>query len=277
MDGIADYVFIRPLAEGNHGQYYLATPPPRLGLEASGVVVKVVAGQTTSETFNKATRELKAFAAVRSPYLVRLFDAGQQAGTFFYAMEWLERGSLAAPASELSKDAARKAVADVARAAHALHEAGIVHQDIAPENVLLTEDGGRLADLGLAKVLQPGVTVTSLGSRSIGAVEYVDPAMLAGGQPSRLTDVYSLGMTLHRALAGTGMFGDIGSSQPMMAMRAVLAGTPKLDPSLSTQEAALIKACVDPDLSHRPRTALEVAERIDALPVPAGSLPAAAG
>jgi serine/threonine protein kinase len=277
VDGIADYVFIRPLNEGNHGQYYLAKPPARLGLEATNVVVKVVAGQTTQETFSKATRELKAFAAVRSPYLVRLYDAGQQTGTFFYAMEWLERGSLAAPSSELTKDAARKAVADVARAAHALHEAGIVHQDIAPENVLLADDGGRLADLGLAKVLQPGVTVTSLGSRSIGAVEYVDPAMLAGGQPSRQTDVYSLGMTLHRALAGVGMFGDISSAAPMMAMRAVLAGTPKLDPALGPDEAALIKACIDPDLSRRPRTALEVAERIDALPVPAGSLPAAAG
>jgi eukaryotic-like serine/threonine-protein kinase len=277
VDGIADYVFIRPLNEGNHGQYYLAKPPARLGLEATNVVVKVVAGQTTQETFSKATRELKAFAAVRSPYLVRLYDAGQQTGTFFYAMEWLERGSLAAPSSELTKDAARKAVADVARAAHALHEAGIVHQDIAPENVLLAEDGGRLADLGLAKVLQPGVTVTSLGSRSIGAVEYVDPARLAGGQPSRQTDVYSLGMTLHRALAGVGMFGDISSAAPMMAMRAVLAGTPKLDPALGPDEAALIKACIDPDLSRRPRTALEVAERIDALPVPAGSLPAAAG
>lgn len=277
MDGIADYRFIRPLGEGNHGSYYLATPPPRLGLDATSVVVKVVAGQTTSDTFTRATRELKAFAAVRSPYLVRLYDAGQQAGTFFYAMEWLERGSLAEPAGELSKDAARKAVADVARAAHALHEAGIVHQDIAPENVLLTADGGRLADLGLAKVLQPGVTVTSIGSRSIGAVEFVDPAMLAGGQPSRLTDVYSLGMTLHRALAGSGMFGEIPADQPMMAMRAVLAGSPKADPSLAPAEAALIKACVDPDLSRRPRTALEVAERIDALPVPAGSLPARTG
>jgi eukaryotic-like serine/threonine-protein kinase len=275
VDAIADYKFIRPLGEGNHGSYYLATPPPRLGLDATSVVVKVVAGQTTSETFTRATRELKAFAAVRSPYLVRLYDAGQQAGTFFYAMEWLERGSLAEPAGELSKDAARRAVADVARAAHALHEAGIVHQDIAPENVLLTADGGRLADLGLAKVLQPGVTVTSIGSRSIGAVEFVDPAMLAGGQPSRLTDVYSLGMTLHRALAGSGMFGEI-PDQPMMAMRAVLAGSPKADPSLDPAEAALIKACVDPDLSRRPRTALEVAERIDALPVPTGSLPARA-
>ncbi len=274
MDGIADYSFIRPLAEGNHGRYYLAVPPPRLGLEAESVVVKVVAGQTTSETFTRATRELKAFAAVRSPYLVRLYDAGQQAGVFFYAMEWLARGSLAEPNEELSKDAARKAVADVARAAHALHEAGIVHQDIAPENVLLTADGGRLADLGLAKVLQPGVTVTSIGSRSISAVEFVDPAMLAGGQPSRLSDVYSLGMTLHRALSGHGMFGVIPSDQPMMAMRAVLAGSPKVDPALGTAAAELIRACVDPELSHRPRTAREVAERIDALPVPAGTLPA---
>ncbi len=280
MEGIADYTFIRPLGEGNHGRYYLAVPPPRLGLEASAVVVKVVAGQTTSDTFTRATRELKAFAAVRSPYLVKLFDAGQQAGTFFYAMEWLERGSLAEPAGELSKEDARKAVADAARAAHALHEAGIVHQDIAPENVLLAPDGGRLADLGLAKVLQPGVTVTSIGSRSIGAVEYVDPAMLAGGQPSRLTDVYSIGMTLHRALSGQGMFGEIPADKPMMAMRAVLAGNPKVDSSLGPQAAGLIRSCVDPDLSNRPRTAQEVAERIDALPAQPGVVPvraAAAG
>jgi serine/threonine protein kinase len=274
VDGIADYTFIRSLREGNHGQYYLAVPPPRLGLDDTNVVVKIAAGQATAETFRLATRELKAFAAVRSPYLVRLYDAGQQTGTFFYAMEWLERGSLAEPAYELSKDEARKAVADVARAAHALHEAGIVHQDIAPENVLLTGDGGRLADLGLAKVLQPGVTVTSIGRRSYGAVEFVDPAMLVGGQPSRLTDVYSLGATLHRALAGKGLFGDIPDDQPMMAMRAVLAGSPKMDPSLKPEEAALIKACIDPDLSRRPRTALEVADKIDALPVPTGTLPA---
>ena len=122
-------------------------------------------------------------------------------------------------------------------------------------------------------MLQPGVTVTSIGSRSIGAGEFVDPAMLAGGAPSRLTDVYSIGMTLHRALAGRGMFGEIPSDQPMMAMRAVLAGSPKIDPSLGPDEAALIKACVDPDLANRPRTAQDVADRIEALPPQSGLVP----
>jgi serine/threonine protein kinase len=266
--GIADYVFVRPLGDGNHGTYHLARPPARLKVDAEFVVVKVLAGQTTADTFRRATRELKAFAAVRSPYLVRLFDAGQQGGTFFYAMEWLPKGSLAAPAEPVDKAEVLRAVAHAARAAHDLHEAGIVHRDINPDNVLLAADGGRLADLGLAQVLQPGVAVTGIGR--VESVEYVDPIVLGGGGPSRLTDVYGLGMTLHRALAGVGMFGAIPADQPMMAMRAVLSRSPAPAPSLSTEEAALVTACVNGDLAQRPRTALEVAERIEALPAAQG-------
>jgi serine/threonine protein kinase len=262
--GIADYVFVRPLGDGNHGTYHLAVPPARLKLDAEYVVVKVLAGQTTADTFRRATRELKAFAAVRSPYLVRLFDAGQQGGTFFYAMEWLPRGSLAVPAGPVSRAEALRAVAHAARAAHDLHEAGIVHRDINPDNVLLAADGGRLADLGLAQVLQPGVAVTGIGR--VESVEYVDPVVLGGGLPSRVTDVYGLGMTLHRALAGVGMFGEIPSDQPMMAMRAVLSRSPAAADSLSPEEAALVEACVSGDFAQRPHTALDVAERIEALP-----------
>ncbi len=268
-NGIADYVFVRALGDGNHGTYHLATPPARLRLDSEFVVVKVLAGQTTADTFRRATRELKAFAAVRSPYLVRLFDAGQQGGTFFYAMEWLPKGSLADPAAPIGKVEALRAVACAARAAHDLHEAGIVHRDINPDNVLLADDGGRLADLGLAQVLQPGVAVTGIGR--VESVEYIDPVVLGGGQPSRLTDVYGLGMTLHRALTGTGMFGDIPGDQPMMAMRAVLSRNPVASPTLGPEELALVTACVSGDFAQRPRTALEVAERIDALPAMRGA------
>jgi serine/threonine protein kinase len=262
--GIADYVFVRDLGDGNHGSYHLARPPARLTLDSEFVVIKVLAGQTTADTFRRATRELKAFAAVRSPYLVRLFDAGQQGGTFFYAMEWLPKGSLAAPSEPVSRPEALRAVACAARAAHDLHEAGIVHRDISPDNVLLADDGGRLADLGLAQVLQPGVAVTGIGR--VETVEYIDPVVLGGGQPSRLTDIYGLGMTLHRALTGTGMFGDIPADQPMMAMRAVLSRSPAPADGLSPEERQLIEACVSGDFDQRPRTAMEVAERIDALP-----------
>jgi serine/threonine protein kinase len=267
--GIADYVFVRSLGEGNHGTYHLATPPARLRLDSEYVVVKVLVGQTTADTFRRATRELKSFAAVRSPHLVRLFDAGQQGGTFFYAMEWLPRGSLADPAEPVSRPDVLRAVADAARAAHDLHEAGIVHRDINPDNVLLADDGGRLADLGLAQVLQPGVAVTGIGR--VESVEYIDPVVLGGGQPSRLTDVYGIGMTLHRALAGVGMLGDIPADQPMMAMRAVLSRSPVAAASLSAEERALVEACVSGDLAERPRTALEAAERIEALPALSGA------
>jgi serine/threonine protein kinase len=267
--GIADYVFVRPLGDGNHGTYHLAKPPARLKLDSEYVVVKVLAGQTTADTFRRATRELKAFAAVRSPYLVRLFDAGQQGGTFFYAMEWLPKGSVAAPTDAITRVEALRAVACAARAAHDLHEAGIVHRDINPDNVLIADDGGRLADLGLAQVLQPGVAVTGIGR--VESVEYIDPVVLGGGQPSRLTDVYGIGMTLHRAISGEGMFGDIASDQPMMAMRAVLSRSPSPSQALTPEETALVEACVSGDFAQRPRTALDVAERIEALPALKGA------
>ena len=74
-----------------------------------------------------------------------------------------------------------RALAAAARAAAALHAAGIAHRDIKPGNVLLHPDGGRLSDLGLAQVFTEGVTVTGMGG--LDAIEYVDPALLLGGRP----------------------------------------------------------------------------------------------
>jgi serine/threonine protein kinase len=261
--GIADYRFIRMIGAGNHGVFYLAARPARLPVDSEFVAVKVLSGASRQDTFRRALRELAAFAAVTSPYLVTLYDAGQQDHDLYYSMEYLTGGSLAAPAEPLTRRAAIAAVASAARAAHALHEAGIAHNDIKPGNVLLHADGGKLADLGLSHALTPGLTVTGLGSTA--SVEFIDPAVIRGEAPSRASDVYALGVTLHWALAGTGLYGELPPDNTLVAMRRVLSREPVIAPSLDTQAQAVIAEAISQDPAVRPPTALQLAEKIEAL------------
>src|ERR1022692_4168065 len=95
---IADYTFIRRLGAGSHGVFYLARRPARLQASGEFVAVKVMSGGSSQDVFRRAARELAAFAAVSSPYLVSLYDAGQQGEQIYYSMEYLPGGSLAHPA-----------------------------------------------------------------------------------------------------------------------------------------------------------------------------------
>jgi eukaryotic-like serine/threonine-protein kinase len=261
--GIADYQFIRKLGAGNHGVFYLANRPERLHIDADLVAVKVLTGSNSQDTFRRATRELAAFAAVRSPYLVTLYDAGQQGDDLYYSMEYLPAGSLADGADSLRPAQVLGAVADAARAADALHEAGIAHNDIKPGNIMLHETGAKLSDLGLSQLLTPGLTITGLGTA--GSVEYLDPAIIRGEVPSRATDIYALGASLHRALTGTGLYGDLPSDNTMVAMRRVLGHAPVVSDNLPADVRAVIAAAVDPDPKARPNTAAELADKIDAI------------
>ncbi|MFC6083816.1 protein kinase domain-containing protein [Sphaerisporangium aureirubrum] len=243
MDGIADYEFVRPLGAGNHGEFFLARRPQRLPVPDEHVVVKVVGG-TGDEAFRRATRELKAFARVRSPFLVTLYDAGQQDGVFYYSMEYVPGGPLSGPAEKPSREHALRAVACAARAAQALHEEGIVHRDITPGNVLLTSDGGKLADLGLSQVLTPGATITGMGG--LGSVEFTDPGILQGDKPSPAGDVWSLGATVHWAVTGHGLYGDLPTHDPLLTLRKIYSTPPSLSAGLDTGLRDLITTCIGP-------------------------------
>jgi eukaryotic-like serine/threonine-protein kinase len=261
--GIADYRFVRVLGAGNHGVFYLANRPERLHIDADLVAVKVLSGSNSQDTFRRATRELAAFAAVRSPYLVTLYDAGQQGEDLYYSMEYLPAGSLADAAGSLTPRQVLTAVSNAARAAHALHEAGIAHNDIKPANVMLHDTGAKLSDLGLSQLLTPGLTITGLGSAE--SVEFLDPAVIRGEMPSRATDVFALAATLHRALTGYGMYGDLPSDNTMVAMRRVLSNEPAVDSMLSENIRNLIASSIDADPKKRPATAAEFADRIDSM------------
>jgi eukaryotic-like serine/threonine-protein kinase len=265
---IADYVIVRQLGEGNHGRYYLARPPARLELAEEFVALKVFGDRVGELAYERGVRELRAFAAVRSPYLVTVYDAVLE-DTFAYAMRYFPLGSLAAPARPLGRGQVHRALEHAARAAHALHEAGMAHSDIKPANVLLVEDeeagggiGGRLSDLGLARFMAPGTTLTSMGRAS--SVEYLDPDIIGGARPSRRTEIWALGATVHRALAGTGLYGELPDAQPLLAIRKVLGAQPQVDPALRPDAAELVRLCLAPDDRRLP-TAEAVADRLAAL------------
>src|SRR5258707_6132615 len=167
-------------------------------------------------------------------------------------MEYLPAGWLADAIGSMPPGQVLAAVADAARAAHALHEAGIAHNDIKPGNVLLHDSHAKLSDLGLSQLLTPGLTITGLGSA--GSVESLDPAIIGGEMASRATDIYALGATLHRALAGIGLYGDLPSDNTMVAMRRVLSHPPTVSPNLAAEVRDIIAAATDPDPKARPNT-----------------------
>ena len=263
MDGIADYRFVRSLGEGGHGAFYLARPPTRLQVDSEYVGIKVLAGASNADNLRRATRELRAFAAATSPFLVTLLDAGRQDDMFFYAMEYCALGSLAEPNRPLDRREVIVALAQTARGAHALHEAGLIHRGIKPANVLLHESGARLADLGLVQALSPTANMTGLGSLS--AVEYTEPTLLSGEAASPANDIWSLGVTLHRALTGEGIYGVMPDNDPLLCVRKVLSEPPTISPALSTAEAAVVARCLETDPAARPSSAAALADELEAL------------
>ena len=263
LETIADYRLIRHIGEGSHGDIYLATPPSRLGLGVEHVAVKVLRALTNDDAFRRTSRELRTFAAVKSPYLVGLYDAGQDGGSFFYAMEYFTLGSVEKPSRPLDRAETIRALAHAARAAHALHEAGVAHRAIKPGNVLIHEEGAKLSDLGLAQTFEPGKTTTGLGG--VESVEYMDPSVLRGERASRATDIWSLGMTLHRALSGHGVYGELSGSDPLLTIRTVLTSEPELSNELSDHERRVVSTALAPDPADRQSTADELADQIEAL------------
>jgi serine/threonine protein kinase len=267
VDRIADYSFIRLLDEGDHGTFYLARPPERLGTHAEYAAVKVWSTAATPASVRKAVHELKHFAAaarVGSEYLVQLYDAGQEDEVFFCSMEYLPLGSLASAATALARADILRAMAHAARGAHALHEAGMAHRNIKPSNILLHEKGAKLSDLGLVQIMAPGLTITGIGA--VDSIEYLDPGIVGRRErPSRASDIWSLGATLHRALTGAGIYGELADNDPLYAARTLLSERPMLDAALQPAERELVAACLEADPASRPHTALAVAEAVEKL------------
>jgi eukaryotic-like serine/threonine-protein kinase len=205
-------------------------------------------------------REARAAARLSHPNVVGVFDQGDDDGTLFLAMEYVPGHTLRdVIRSEAPMSPARAlALLDpVLSALAAAHHAGIVHRDVKPENVLLSEDGRvKVADFGLARAVSAETQHTAAGGVLIGTVSYLAPELVAHGRADARTDVYAAGVVLYELL--TGRKPHQGGSPIEVAYKHVHEDVPApsaLVPGLPAYVDALVARATARDPDRRPADA----------------------
>lgn len=253
----------RALGRGATGMVYRAR---QLSLNRP-VAVKVLSAAYAASPDRVASfqREAQAMAAVSHPHVVQVFDVGHHAGTHFFTMELMEGGTveeklLASPESKLPWREAVRIASDAATGLAHLHERGLVHRDVKPGNLLLDGKGGvKLGDLGTL------IRVDDAANARIGTPHFMSPEQAGRRQVTRASDVYSLGATLYRMLAGRTPF--LGATKEEI-MEHVAGGLPtpirSLCPDIPAEVAAAVEHMMAKDPAERPADAAEVGARLAA-------------
>lgn len=158
----------------------------------------------TAPDVERAAREARLAARLSHPHVVAVFDLVDEGDVHWLVMEYVEGTTLAGLVQQRGALDPAQAAAIVGQAADALtaaHEAGIVHRDVKPSNILVTHDGQvKLSDFGIARAeADPSLTQTGLVT---GSPAYLAPEVASGGTATDASDVWSLGATLFHALAG---------------------------------------------------------------------------
>ena len=197
------YEMHRRLARGGMSDVYLA----RDLLLDRPVAVKVLFAEYAKDpTFvERFRREAQAAANLNHPNVVAVYDWGQQSGTYFIVMEYVEGRSLSEivrTEGPLHPRRAAEITADVAAALGFAHRNGVVHRDIKPGNILISPSGQvKVADFGIAQAIAGG---TEAGLTQAGAVmgtaTYFSPEQAQGRSVDPRSDLYSLGCVLYEML-----------------------------------------------------------------------------
>jgi hypothetical protein len=179
------------------------------------VALKVIRPQIadSDDYRSRFLREARLAAAVDHPNVVTVFEVGEQAGLLYLAMQWVDGTDLRAlldAQHRLAPDRAVRIGAQVASALGAVHEAGLIHRDVKPSNVLVRDIGGRdhayLTDFGVAKMPDAHGDLTRTGWL-IGTAGYLSPEQIRGEGAGPQSDLYALGCVLFEALTGERPFG----------------------------------------------------------------------
>jgi len=207
---VAGFRVVSMIGEGATGTVYLADEPTGDRKVALKLLTPDLA---RDERFRRRfLRETELAAKLDHPNVVRTLASGNEDGTLYLAMEYVEGRDLRdvlRREGRLEPDRAVGVLTQVAAALDTAHEAGLVHRDVKPANVLIStrRDGDRayVCDFGLARHISSASSLTT-DSGFVGTIDYVPPEQVEGGQIDGRADVYSLGCVLFECLAGTRPF-----------------------------------------------------------------------
>src|SRR5262245_50707997 len=269
----ASYVVEREIGGGGMARVFVAE---ELGLGRK-VVIKILPTETSGGiSAERFAREIKLAASLQQANIVPVLATGTAAGFPYYTMPFVEGRSLRERLAREGAPPVNEAISilrDVARALAFAHGRGVIHRDIKPGNILLSDRTAVVTDFGIAKALgaareqaRVGVTHDSLLiTGKIGTPAYMAPEQ-ASGDPTldHRADIYSFGCMAYELLTGKPPF--IGAA-PHEVIAAHLGETPRsvmeLRPKVAVAFADLIASCLEKEPSRRPQSADDVLLALD--------------
>ena len=268
---LGPYEILSPLGAGGMGEVYRAFDT-RLDRT---VAIKILQAHLSADPARKLRfeREAKTVSSLNHPNICSVYDVGSQDGTDYLVMECIEGESLADRLAKgpLPTEQVLRIGAEIADALDKAHRSGVVHRDLKPGNIMLTKNGAKLLDFGLAKpaVAPTGAaTVTDVSPSSpvteqgtiVGTFQYMSPEQVEGKELDGRSDIFSLGAVLYEMLTGQRAFG--GKSQLSVAS-AILEKDPApvttIKPLTPRNLDHVVHRCLAKDLDDRWQSARDLA------------------
>jgi len=207
-------------------------------------------------------REAQAAANLSHPNIVPVFDWGEDSGTYFIVMEFIDGRPLSAilkSAGPLTADRTADIGAHVAAALGYAHKHGVIHRDVKPGNVLITDEGQvKVTDFGIARAINTEESLTQTGA-VMGTATYFSPEQAEGIGVDARSDIYSLGVVLFEMVTGRPPF--LGDTPVAVASKHVRDHAPaprSINPSIPPTFEAIILKAMAKDPAYRYSTAEEL-------------------